>query len=148
MYYNETTIIYYNGEFVKATDAKGNLYDQSLHYGYGAFEGIRSYNTQNGVQIFKAREHYDRLKFSCEAVGIPYAYNTGELIDITYEVLRRNGHTDAYIRPLVTCPPNMSLTKGKASQLLIATWEWGAYLGNNLLRLKTSTYRRIPPQCF
>ncbi|HYO20933.1 MAG TPA: branched-chain amino acid transaminase [Flavisolibacter sp.] len=148
MYYNETTIIYYNGEFVKASDTKGNLYDQSLHYGYGAFEGIRSYNTQNGVRIFKAKEHYDRLKFSCEAVGIPYPYDNDELIDITYEVLRRNGYTDAYIRPLVTCPPNMSLTKGKAAQLLIATWEWGAYLGNNLLRLMTSTYCRIPPQCF
>jgi branched-chain amino acid aminotransferase len=47
MYYNENTIVYFNGEFVKATEAKGNIYDQSLHYGYAVFEGIRSYNTQN-----------------------------------------------------------------------------------------------------
>jgi len=148
MYYNESTIVYLNGSFIKATDAVANPYDQTLHYGYGAFEGIRAYDTQNGVRIFKAREHYDRLKFSCESVGIPYPYQTQELIDITYELLNRNGFKDAYIRPLVFCPPNMSLTKGKAAQLLIATWEWGAYLGEKLLRLHTSSFRRIPPQCF
>jgi branched-chain amino acid aminotransferase len=148
MYYNETTIIYYNGEFVKAIDAKGNLYDQTLHYGYGVFEGIRAYSTENGVKIFKAKEHFDRMQFSCEAIGIPYPYDNEELIAISYEVLQRNNFKNAYLRPLVTCTPNMSLTKGKESQLLIAAWEWGAYLGEKLLRLKTSSYRRINPASF
>jgi branched-chain amino acid aminotransferase len=148
MYYNETTIVYFNGEYVRATEAKGNLYDQSLHYGYAVFEGIRSYNTQNGTRIFKAREHYDRLEFSAKSISIPYQYDTEELIEISYEVLRRNNLSDAYLRPLITCPPNMQLTKGKDAHILIAAWEWGAYLGEKLLRLTTSSYRRIPPACF
>lgn len=148
MYYNENTIVYYNGEFVKATEAKANVYDQSLHYGYAVFEGIRSYNTQNGTRIFKAKEHYDRLKFSAESIGIPYPYSTEELTEISYELLKRNNFTDAYLRPLITCPPNMQLTKGKDSQILIAAWEWGAYLGEKLLSLGTSSYRRITPACF
>jgi branched-chain amino acid aminotransferase len=148
MYYNENTIVYYNGEFVKATEARGNVYDQTLHYGYGVFEGIRAYATDHGVRIFKAREHFDRMKFSCEAVGIPYPFQNEELISICYEVLKRNNLRDAYLRPLVTCTPNMSLTKGKESQLLIAAWQWGAYLGEKLLRVKTSSYRRITPACF
>src|SRR5829696_373119 len=148
MYYNETTIIYYKGEFVKAAEAKGNLYDQSLHYGYGVFEGIRAYQTENGVRIFKAKEHYDRMQFSCNAIGIPYPYNNNEIIAISYEVLERNNFHNAYLRPLVTCTPNMSLTKGKESQLLIAAWEWPAYLGDKLLRLRTSSYRRINPASF
>ncbi len=48
MYYNENTFIYLNGEFVKAAEAKMDLYSQTLHYGYGVFEGIRSYKTAEG----------------------------------------------------------------------------------------------------
>ena len=135
MYYNENTIIYYNGEFIKATEARGNLYDQSLHYGYGVFEGIRSYDTSNGVRIFKAREHFERMEFSARSIGIPYPYNNDELIRISYEVLKRNHLKDAYLRPLITCAPNMSLTRAKEARLLIAAWEWGAYLGEKLLRV-------------
>src|SRR3954471_8587178 len=148
MYYNENTIIYYNGEFIKAVEARGNLYDQSLHYGYGVFEGIRSYDTANGVRIFKAKEHFERMEFSARSIGIPYPYDNDELTRISYEVLRRNNLKDAYLRPLITCSPNMTLTKGKEAQLLIAAWEWGAYLGEKLLRLKTSSFRRITPSCF
>lgn len=148
MYYNESTIIYYNGEFVKATEAKGNVFDQSLHYGYAVFEGIRSYHTEKGARIFKAKEHYERMQFSCEVIGIPYPFNNGELIELTYELLQRNNLTDAYIRPLVTCTPNMSLTKGKEAQLLIAAWEWGAYLGEKMLNVVTSSFRRPNPDAF
>lgn len=148
MYYNESTIVYFEGAFIRATEAKGNVFDQSLHYGYAVFEGIRSYNTEKGARIFKALEHYQRMQFSCESIGIPYPFKNEELVAISYELLKRNNFTDAYIRPLVTCPPNMSLTKGKSAQLFIAAWEWGAYLGEKLLRLKTASYRRISPANF
>jgi branched-chain amino acid aminotransferase len=148
MYYNEHSIVYYRGEYLKASEAKGSLYDQSLHYGYAVFEGIRAYDTDHGVKIFKAKEHYDRMKYSCEAVGIPYPYNNDEIIQISYEVLRRNGLKNAYIRPLVSCTPNMQLTKAKEAQLFVAAWEWGAYLGEKLLSLCISSYRRISPATF
>ncbi len=148
MYYHENTIVYWNGDFIKASEAKGSLYDQSLHYGYAVFEGIRSYGTHNGTKIFKAKEHYDRLAFSAKAIQMPYPFKTEELIEISYEVLRLNNLSDAYLRPLVNSIPNMQLTKGKGSQLLIAAWEWGAYLGEKLLRLSTSSYRRISPNSF
>ena len=148
MYYNENTIVYFNGEFIKAKDANGSLYGQTLHYGYGVFEGIRSYKTNKGVKVFKAKEHFDRMEYSCKAIGIPYPYHNEELINITYEVLKINDLTDAYIRPLVTCTPNMQLSKGKATELLIAAWDWGAYLGNTLLHIQTSAFRRPNPAAF
>lgn len=113
MYYNENTVIYLNGKFVNASEAKTSLYDQTIHYGYAVFEGIRAYKTQNGPQIFKATEHYDRLKYSAETVFIPYQHSTSALIDISYELLEKNKLQDAYLRPLVFCPPNMSLQKQK-----------------------------------
>src|SRR5450432_3085037 len=98
-YYNEHTILWLDGEFVKASEAKTDLYGQSLHYGYGVFEGIRSYKTVNGeTKIFKAVEHFDRLQQSAEALNMPYKWTTEELIHATYETLKRNNLQDAYIR--------------------------------------------------
>jgi len=148
MYYDEHTIIYFEGAYVKAAEARGNLFDQSLHYGYAVFEGIRAYQTDGGVRIFKAREHFERLKFSSTSIGIPYPYDNDELIAISYEVLRRNNLTDAYVRPLVTCPPNMSLSKGKGAQIFIAAWAWPAFLGDKPLHVATSPFRRITPASF
>lgn len=148
MYYGDSTVVYFNGSFIKAVDAKIDLYGQSLHYGYAVFEGIRSYHTENGTRIFKAKEHYDRLRYSAEVMGIPFKMSTEELIDLTYEVLQRNGFSDAYIRPVVLCSPNMSLSKGKESHLAITAWEWtNGYLSNQM-RIMTSSYRRPNPSGF
>jgi branched-chain amino acid aminotransferase len=130
----------------KATEAHANLYVQTLHYGYGVFEGIRSYNTPHGPRIFKAKEHYDRLIRSCELMNIPFRYTADEMTDITYEVLKRNALNETYIRPLVLCNPNMSLTSGQDSILMIAAWEWASYLGEKLLRLQISSFCRPHPR--
>ncbi len=146
MYYNEDTVIFLNGKFIKAIDAHVDLFSQSLHYGYGVFEGIRSYQTQNGVKIFKANEHFERLKNSCSLVNIPFDYSTDELVQITYQVLSKNNLTDAYIRPLVYCSPNMNLTQPKDVFLMICAWEWGKYLGDKPVRLCISSYQRPNPE--
>ena len=148
MYFNEDTILYFNNEFVKATEAKTGLFDQSLHYGYAVFEGIRSYATENGTKIFKPVDHFERLKFSCDSVGIPLVYSTQQMIDISYEVLAKNNLEDAYLRPLVFCPPNMSLQKASSSFLMITAWSWGAYLGDKLIRVMTSSFQRPNPKGF
>lgn len=148
MYYNENTIIYFNGAFVKASLASTDLYGQSLHYGYAVFEGIRSYAVEGKPKIFKAKEHYDRLRHSAEVMKMPFNYSTEQLTELTYEVLKQNNFIDAYIRPIVICTPNMSLSKGKECHLAITAWEWtNGYLANKM-RLITSTYRRPNPSGF
>jgi branched-chain amino acid aminotransferase len=145
MYYTKNTTVYLNGKFIKAVDATTDLYSQTLHYGYGVFEGIRAYQTLNGTKIFKAVEHFERLRRSAELVNIPFLYDTDELIHVTYQLLKKNNLTDAYIRPLVYCSPNMSLTQPKEVYLMICAWEWGKYLGDNLLKLCLSSYQRPNP---
>src|SRR4051794_26637863 len=111
MYYKEHTIVYLDGEFIKREDAKIDLYSQSLHYGYSVFEGIRSYKTEDGdTRIFKATEHYARLKNSASEMNIPFNYSVDELTEITYKLLAKNNLQDAYIRPLVYVPANMSFS--------------------------------------
>ena len=148
-YYNQDTIVFHNGEFVKASEAKMDLYSQSLHYGYGVFEGIRAYRTIIGeTRIFKEVEHFDRLKNSAEALNMPYHWTTQELIDATYEVLRRNDLHDAYIRPLVYAPANMKFDPNDRSFIVIEAWEMQPFLGEKLLRVMTSSFQRPNPKGF
>jgi branched-chain amino acid aminotransferase len=99
-YYNSETILFLDGNFVKASEAKTDLFGQTLHYGYGVFEGIRAYETMNGTKLFKAHEHFERLKRSCKLMGIPFEYSTEEMVQATYQVLERNSLSNAYIQML------------------------------------------------
>jgi branched-chain amino acid aminotransferase len=149
MYYSTDTIIYLNGEFLKAVDAKMDLYSQSLHYGYSVFEGIRSYKTiNNETKIFKATDHFERLKNSAAALNMPYHWTTEELIGATYEVLKRNDLQDAYIRPVVYAPANMSFVKNEKSFIVIEVWQMQPFLGDKLLRVMTSSFQRPNPKGF
>ena len=146
MYYNEKSQVYFNGRFVMANEVKTDLYTQTLHYGNGVFEGIRSYDTPDGVRIFKAKEHFERLKYSAEKMHIPFTYSIEELETITYELLKKNNLKDAYIRPLMYLGANMSLTPTKEVHLVIMAWEWGKYLGDSLLRVCESSFQRPNPK--
>lgn len=146
MYYSESTLVYQDGNWLKATDAKAGMYAQTLHYGNGVFEGIRSYDTANGPNIFKAKEHYERLLYSAEKMQITPKWTVDELIELSYEVLRKNNLTDAYIRPLIYLGENMSLGKVEDVHLFLCAWEWGKYLGDKLLRAVESDYSRPHPK--
>ena len=148
-YYNEHTVLYLNGDIVRAADAKIDLYSQSLHYGYAVFEGIRSYRTASGeTRIFKAMEHYRRLRRSAELVRLPYDFSADTLIEATYEVLKQNNLQDAYIRPLVFAPANMSFNPNTASNITIQAWAMQPFLGDQLLRVMSSSYQRPNPKGF
>jgi branched-chain amino acid aminotransferase len=149
MYYDDNTFIYLNGAIVKASDSKTDLYGQTLHYGYGVFEGIRSYKTIDGeTKIFKEEAHFERLKNSARALNLPYQWTSEELIDATYEVLRKNNLQDAYIRPLVYAPANMSFNLNTESFIVIEAWEMQPFLGDKLLSVMTSSFERPNPKGF
>nr|WP_294873879.1 branched-chain amino acid transaminase [uncultured Pedobacter sp.] len=145
-YFNSNTILYLNGRFEKAADTNADLYGQSLHYGYAVFEGIRAYSTHNGTRVFKAREHFERLKRSAELVHIPFTWDINKLIKQTYRLLEINNLKDAYIRPLIYCPPAMSLVAAKEASIMICVWDWEAYLGHKLLKVCVSSFERPNPK--
>lgn len=145
MYYNEKTEVYLNGSWLKAQNARTSYYDQTLHYGNGVFEGIRSYNSSNGPKIFKAKEHYERLLISAKKMHIKCKYSVEDLIEISYTLLEKNNLKDAYIRPLLSLGQNMILSPVSEVNLFMCAWEWGKYLGEKPLKVKLSSYRRPHP---
>ncbi len=149
MYYKEGSIIYHNGTYIHPENANGDVYSQALHYGNGVFEGIRAYKTKFGAKIFKAAEHYKRLQYGAEVMGIPFKYTIDELIRITYTLLEKNNLQDAYIRPIIITGANMSLSTSQDATLTIQCWEWGKLMGDKLLKVKTSRFERPNPKsCF
>jgi branched-chain amino acid aminotransferase len=149
MYYNENTTIFFNGKFIKVKETPISIFNQTMHYGNGVFEGIRAYDTPKGVQIFKAKEHYDRLHYSAKVMHINLPYSSSELEQISYKLLEANNLKDAYIRPLVFLGENMSLTPTDEVNVVIMAWEWGKYLGDKLLNVMLSSFQRPNPKsCF
>ena len=146
MYYNDNTILFLDGKYVKAKDATTDLFGQTLHYGYGVFEGIRAYETVNGIKTFKALEHFERLKRSCKLMGIPFHFSAEELSQITYQVLEKNNLSNAYIRPLVFCSPNMALTSPNGVSLMITAWEVDQHITLNPARVCISSFQRPNPK--
>ena len=145
-YYNEDTIIFLDGQFIKATAAKTDLFGQTLHYGYGVFEGIRSYETVNGTKLFKAYAHYERLIRSCSLMGIPFDYSVEELVQLTYQVIEKNNLSNAYIRPLVFCEPNMALTAPSGVSLMISAWECDQHITLKPAKVCISSFQRPNPK--
>lgn len=148
-YYGKDTVLWLNGRLAKASETTMDLYSQSLHYGYSVFEGIRSYRTTGGhTRIFKPVEHFDRLEASARALNMPYAWDRDTLIEATYAILAANNLQDAYIRPIVFAPANMSFNRNEESSLAIETWAMQPFLGDKLLRVMRSNFQRPNPRGF
>ncbi|GIV33475.1 MAG: branched-chain amino acid aminotransferase [Chitinophagales bacterium] len=145
MYFSNKSYVFLNGEFIKASDARITLFNQTLHYGNGVFEGIRAYGSPSGTTIFKAREHYKRLKESARKMHLKFDYSISELIDATYQLLKKNHLADAYIRPLLFSGVNMRLLPSEESNLFIGAWKWERYLGDKLVSVTISSYERPNP---
>lgn len=146
MFYNDETAVFFDGSFTTAGKIKMNPYSQSLHYGIGVFEGIRAYDTPNGVRIFKAKEHFERLLHSAEILQIKSQYTVEDFISISYQVLENNNLKDAYIRPIIWLGENMTLKVSTESKFMLTAWEWGKYLGKEVVDVTLSSYQKPNPK--
>ena len=148
---NEAKYIWMNGKFVDWKDAKVHILTHTLHYGNGVFEGTRAYMTENGLAIFKLREHTKRLLNSAKIVKLDVEYSVEDLENAQIELLQKNDfNKNVYLRPLIYIGyGKMGLYHiGAPVETAIAAWEWGAYLGDEGLekgiRVKTSSITRNP----
>ena len=140
---------FFQGAVVPMDDAKVSVTTQALHYGTAVFEGIRgNWNEEQGKMfIFRMREHYERLIRGCKILLLDIPYSADQLCDITVDLVRRNGHTsDIYVRPLAyksaEVVANLKLQE-LASDFTLITVPFGSYLGTDILKCCTSSWRRV-----
>ncbi len=143
--------IWMNGEIIPWDEAKVHVFTHALHYGSSVFEGIRAYETVDGPGIFRGREHFERLLFSCKVARIPSPLTVDEWMDVAAQVLKANQLRSAYIRPLVFRGYESLGIDGRKCPVdaILATVPWGRYLGNDAIEngidVQVSSWRRMAP---
>lgn len=140
--------IWFNGEFVAWKDAKIHVLTHGLHYASAVFEGERAY----GGKVFKLTEHNKRLHKSADILGFKIPYNVEELDKATVELLKRQGFSDAYVRPIAWRGSEMMGVSAQSNRInvAIAIWQWGSYFNPaeklKGIRLDIAEYRRPDPR--
>ena len=141
--------IWMDGQMVDWRDAKIHVLTHTLHYGCGAFEGVRAYKGDNGATaIFRLKEHTERLFNSAKILRMAIPFTQEQVNQAQIDVIRENRLESGYLRPL-TWIGDRKLgvsPKGNTIHLMVAAWPWGAYLGEEGMqrgiRVKTSSYTR------
>ena len=144
--------IWFDGKLVNWDDAQVHVLSHTLHYGVGVFEGIRCYKTEDGQSaVFRLKEHVDRLFDSAHIVLIEIPFTREEIRSAIHKTLVANELSEGYIRPIVFLGEGeMGLhVRNNPVRVAIATWPWGAYLGEDGLkkgiRAKVSSFNRHHP---
>ena len=141
--------IWMDGQMVDWRDAKIHVLTHTLHYGCGAFEGVRAYKGDDGsTAIFRLEEHTTRLFNSAKILRMVIPFTKEAVNEAQKAVIRENKLESGYLRPL-TWVGDKKLgvsTKGNDIHLMVAAWPWGAYLGEEGMRrgirVKISSYTR------
>ena len=140
--------IWYNGKLVPWKDTKLHVLSHGLHYASCVFEGERVYNGE----VFKLREHTQRLIQSGKELGFDIPYSLEELEQATRDTVAAQGYPDAYVRPVAWRGSEMMGVSAQETSInvAIAVWEWPSYFSPEArmhgIRLKTSKWRRPDPQ--
>ena len=147
----ETDKIWMNGELVDWADARVHVGTHGLHYGSGVFEGIRCYETAAGPAVFRLQDHLERLENSAKVLYIDLPYSVAELRAATHELVAVNGVPTCYLRPMAFFGYGELAvgTLGNPVDVVIMSFPWGAYLGEEGQRTgittKISSWERVGP---
>ena len=141
-------LIWLDGEMVPWREAKTHVLTHTLHYGMGAFEGVRAYKAEKGTAIFRLNEHTDRLFRSAHILMMPMPFDKAAINEAQRAVVRENNLESAYIRPMCFYgSEGMGLRADNLKvHVMVAAWTWGAYLGaegmEKGIRVRTSSFTR------
>ena len=139
--------IWLDGQMVPWREAEVHVLTHAMHYASSVFEGQRAYN----AEIFKLDEHSRRLRRSAELLGFELPWSVEDINQACREVLKANGLTDAYMRPIAwRGAESIGVAPGVTRpHLAIAAWEWGKYYDERIsaqgIRLEIAKWRRPAP---
>ena len=123
--------IWLNGAFQPFNDTNIHLLSHTLHYGLGAFEGVRAYETETGGAIFRLQDHTQRLFDAADKINITIPYSIEELEAVQKDAMTKNNLKEGYIRPIVFLGSESMGLRAKdlvSVNVAVACWEWPSYM--------------------
>ena len=123
--------IWLNGSFQPFNDTNIHLLSHTLHYGLGAFEGVRAYETKSGGAIFRLGDHTKRLFDAANKINVTIPYSLEELETVQKEAMIKNNLKEGYIRPIVFLGSESMGLRAKdlvSVNVAVACWEWPSYM--------------------
>jgi branched-chain amino acid aminotransferase len=147
-FHQQAGVMWLDGKFIENKDAQVSLLTHTLHYGVGAFEGVRCYETKSGPAIFKLQDHTGRLFNSAKILKMSIPYSEAFLNQIQCEIIHVNQMSSAYIRPMVFYgDQSLALQVNKLQcRVVIAAWQWKNYFNieeaDKGIRMHTSSFLR------
>ncbi len=139
--------IWFNGQVIDWQDAKLHVLTHGLHYASCVFEGERVYNGE----IFKLREHTERLIYSAKRMGFEIPYSKDQIDQACNEIIKIQNIKNGYVRPVSWRGSEMMAISAQKNKIhfAIAAWEWGSYfdpkIKENGIKLNVSKWRRPAP---
>jgi branched-chain amino acid aminotransferase len=139
--------LWLDGSLVPWRDAKLHVLSHGLHYASAVFEGERAYSGN----IFRLRDHTERLINSGRILSFEIPYTAGEIDAASNAVLKANGLTDGYVRPIAWRGSEQLAVSatGTSIHLAIGAWPWPSYFGTERMqgiRVAEAEWRRPPPE--
>jgi len=127
----DSKFIWLNGAFQPFNDTNIHLLSHTLHYGLGAFEGVRAYETETGGAIFRLRDHTERLFDAADKINITIPYSIEDLEAVQKDAMTKNNLKEGYIRPIVFLGSESMGLRAKdlvSVNVAVACWEWPSYM--------------------
>jgi branched-chain amino acid aminotransferase len=143
-----------DGELVDAATTGISIMTWTLHYGVGAFEGIRAYDGALGPAVFRLREHIERLFRSARLIRSEPPFTVDDVVKGCLDTLAANGMREGYLRPILFVDDGkrgLAALKNRV-RVAVIVWPWGAYLGEEGMRkgirAQVAGWTRMSPRSF
>jgi branched-chain amino acid aminotransferase len=134
----QAEFIWFNGNILPWQEAQVHVMTHAIHYGSSVFEGVRAYHTPHkGTCIFRLQEHTQRLLDSAKIYRMTIPYTAEQIDQATKDIIKKNKLKSAYIRPIAfygDIGMGLQVPFGQETEMVIAAFEWGAYLGEEGLQ--------------
>lgn len=152
--FEHTGWVWRDGEIIPWEEATLHVMSHVVHYGTSVFEGIRCYETPEGLAAFRLHDHLRRFLDSCRIYRFEMSYDADDLESAVSDLVGKNDLGTGYIRPVAFRGVGAPGLNPYASPVVttILCWPWGEYLGEGALAdgvdARVATWRRPAPDTF